>query len=151
MGKNRRHRAVQPPSTSNETPVVNDEWSDSRNMTAATISSTRPRRPIGCIAASYLRRSPAAPTKAFDHRGCDESRRDGVDADAAPGEFQRDGLGQAFYGVLARVVEAEIGDPDMSGDAARVDDRAAPCAQHRGDLMLHCRDHRPHIDGKDAI
>ena len=57
-----RHRAVQPPSTSSETPVANDDWSDSRNMTAATTSSTWPSRPTGRIAASWFLRSPATPT-----------------------------------------------------------------------------------------
>jgi hypothetical protein len=94
-------------------------------MTAATTSSTWPRRPTGCIAASWSR--------------------------AAAGEFKGSGLSKRFYGVLARVVEAEVGDPNMPGDAARIDDCPSTCAQRRHDFVLHRRCDVPYIDAEHNI
>jgi hypothetical protein len=40
-----------------------------------------------------------------------------IDANALPGELERDGLSQAFHGMLGRHVKARLRQPDMAGDA----------------------------------
>ena len=43
----RPYRAVQPPSTNTELPVMNDEASEARNTATPAISSSSPQRPSG--------------------------------------------------------------------------------------------------------
>jgi len=93
---------------------------------------------------------PSSSDEAFDHRRGDKGRCDRVHPNAVAGEVERHGLGQTLDSVLARVVQAEIGNPDMTRDAARVDDRAAAAAQHGDDLVLHRRRNTPHIDVEHA-
>jgi hypothetical protein len=93
---------------------------------------------------------PSSSDEAFDHRRGDEGGRDRVHPNAAAGELERGGRGQSLEGVLACVVKAEIGDPDMARDAARVDDCAAAAAQHGTDLVFHRCRNAPHIDVEHA-
>jgi hypothetical protein len=53
------------------------------------------------------------------------------------GELERNGLGQAFRGMLGRHAKARLRQPDMAGDARGIHNGAAPDFEHRGDFMLH--------------
>jgi hypothetical protein len=67
----------------------------------------------------------AAAGETRDHVGFNRGRRYRIHADARSGKFQSRSLGEAFDGVLGGDVDAGACHPDVPGDAAGVDDRAA--------------------------
>src|SRR5580704_6447114 len=99
------HLAVLPPSTRYDPPVINDALPDARNTMAWAISSGRPTRPSGTVAAK----------PAFFS---------GVQVNAYPRcrDFERGRLGQAFNCVLARRVYRGAGGAGMAVGRRNIDD-----------------------------
>src|SRR5438034_4655723 len=78
-----------------------------------------------------------AVSETIEHIGGDHSRRDGVDADVSPGEFECDRFGQAFDSMLGSDVNADLPQTNVPGHTGIVDYGAVAIREHGGNFVTH--------------